>query len=427
MPADLVVDELARGSLVQIARRAWHVAPLTFVVSRRRGHELSACEGTLVQIVDDCDLIFAAFDRRGYRLRCSRNSASHRRPEGSLRSLRSSGLGWSSAFAPAAWWRLNPKPAASQLLWCWIVSLPVRLSHRTFNSKRAPAEAVVLAIFLSVVSGSIGAAVAAPPVPLPPVDLGATSFLDGEAAPGGLLETAANGYRPTNAPRSASVLLHLAYVWEKAVILGGHLGAEALLPAATLHGGAAGSAAGLGDAIFGLAIQWSHVRVPVGELSMRLGVPFTVPSGSYNPLRTLNVGQNVWQLSPYFAMTWRPDDRWELSGRIIYNWSSRNGDPPAAFMASSVQPGTQLAMNLAASRTVWDGLRLGVAGYALQQLTDSRVDALSTGARQRGFGIGPGMLWTGGKATVVANVYREFAADNRPEGYSAVVRFLYPF
>lgn len=56
MPADLVGDDLAGGSLIQVARRAWHLAPLTFVVSRRRGHELSACEGQI-----GC----SAFGRRG--------------------------------------------------------------------------------------------------------------------------------------------------------------------------------------------------------------------------------------------------------------------------------------------------------------------------------------------------------------------------
>jgi DNA-binding transcriptional LysR family regulator len=53
MPADLVADDLASGALIKIKRRAWHVRPIAFMVSRRRGHELSACEEQLVDLLAD--------------------------------------------------------------------------------------------------------------------------------------------------------------------------------------------------------------------------------------------------------------------------------------------------------------------------------------------------------------------------------------
>ena len=53
MPADLVADDLAAGALMTIERRAWHVRPIAFMVSRRRGHELTACEGQLVDLLAD--------------------------------------------------------------------------------------------------------------------------------------------------------------------------------------------------------------------------------------------------------------------------------------------------------------------------------------------------------------------------------------
>lgn len=51
MPADLVADDLATGALIKIERRAWHVRPLTFMVSRRRGHQLSTCEEQLIGLL----------------------------------------------------------------------------------------------------------------------------------------------------------------------------------------------------------------------------------------------------------------------------------------------------------------------------------------------------------------------------------------
>ena len=66
---------------------------------------------------------------------------------------------------------------------------------------------------------------AASPVPQPPLDLGQTSFLDGEAGRGGLFEVIGDGYvapqftdasgrrvAGTNRQWIGTVILHLAYV-----------------------------------------------------------------------------------------------------------------------------------------------------------------------------------------------------------------------
>ena len=51
MPRHLVGEELASGELVELERRAWHLGPLTFVISQRRGYELSPCESRLVELL----------------------------------------------------------------------------------------------------------------------------------------------------------------------------------------------------------------------------------------------------------------------------------------------------------------------------------------------------------------------------------------
>jgi DNA-binding transcriptional LysR family regulator len=53
MPADLVADDLAAGTLIGVVRRAWHLGPMNFMVSRRRGHELSECERRLIGLLAD--------------------------------------------------------------------------------------------------------------------------------------------------------------------------------------------------------------------------------------------------------------------------------------------------------------------------------------------------------------------------------------
>jgi DNA-binding transcriptional LysR family regulator len=53
MPVDLVAEDLALGRLVELERRAWHLRPLVFVLSRLQGSELSPFEERAVQLLAD--------------------------------------------------------------------------------------------------------------------------------------------------------------------------------------------------------------------------------------------------------------------------------------------------------------------------------------------------------------------------------------
>jgi DNA-binding transcriptional LysR family regulator len=51
LPRHRVGEDLASGQLVELERRAWHLGPLTFVISQRRGYDLSPCESRLVELL----------------------------------------------------------------------------------------------------------------------------------------------------------------------------------------------------------------------------------------------------------------------------------------------------------------------------------------------------------------------------------------
>jgi DNA-binding transcriptional LysR family regulator len=51
LPLHLVAAALASGQLVELQRRAWHLGPLTFMLSQRRGYDLSPCESRLVELL----------------------------------------------------------------------------------------------------------------------------------------------------------------------------------------------------------------------------------------------------------------------------------------------------------------------------------------------------------------------------------------
>ena len=289
-------------------------------------------------------------------------------------------------------------------------------------------------------------------VNLPPLDLGQTSFLDGEGGPGFTFETigvgTVAGYATdasgravpgTNRQWSGNVTLHPIYV-STVPVLGGHLGFELLQPLSLMHAEMPGSPnatqgttqgttqGGAGDLAAGLHIQWPGGTLFGRPFSARVALFGVFPSGSYSANRSVDAGSDVWQVSPYFAFTWKPLARWEVSARLIYDWSSRSTNPPSRLAAASVQPGSQFAANYAMSYALSPTLRLGVAGYALRQLNDAEVDGKAVPrSQQQTFGIGPGLLWTNGKTKVIANVFREFATENRPEGFNAVARLLYSF
>ena len=55
LPRHLVGEDLASGQLIELERRAWHIRPLTFVISQRRGYVLSPCESRLVELLGNPD------------------------------------------------------------------------------------------------------------------------------------------------------------------------------------------------------------------------------------------------------------------------------------------------------------------------------------------------------------------------------------
>jgi hypothetical protein len=51
MPSHMVAEDLANGTLVELQRRAWHMRPLTFMISQRRGYSFCECETRLVELL----------------------------------------------------------------------------------------------------------------------------------------------------------------------------------------------------------------------------------------------------------------------------------------------------------------------------------------------------------------------------------------
>jgi hypothetical protein len=289
------------------------------------------------------------------------------------------------------------------------------------------------AVATLLVLTSAGGAVGQQHIPLPPVDIGQTSFMDGLGGPGVMTRLPLTLYEASrvvgpnghtlpgrNRLLSLSGMAHVVYS-PATHLLGGYGGLEVLVPAAYIDqmtpSGKA-TAVGVGDVIFSvLFFQAPTTTLLGGKFYHRLDVDLVAPTGEYDRNAPVSVGSHLWSLNPYYAFTWMFTDRFETSWRFHYLANSINDEPPPGFAARTIQPGQAFHFNAAASFEVTKALRAGVAGYFLQQITDARADGRSVPhSKERVAALGPGLFAMVGTTQILANAFWECAVENRPAG-----------
>jgi hypothetical protein len=182
------------------------------------------------------------------------------------------------------------------------------------------------------------------PVNLPPVNLGQTSFEDGVAYPGWLLEETFDYYHAgqfndsdgarlpgQNKLTTVSAITHLAYI-SAYKLFGGCVGGELLLPLvdAELDASFAPEShdQGVGDLIVSpFLLQWNDRKLFGKPLFLRLDLQMVFPTGKYDASRALNIGNNVVSVNPDYSFTIFPSRKLEVSARLHYLWNSENDRP----------------------------------------------------------------------------------------------------
>jgi len=302
-------------------------------------------------------------------------------------------------------------------------------------TRKVLAAVVGLALFLCA-----GYAPAADYVQLPPVNLGTSSFQDGIAFPGRLVEETIgyyhagqfNGHNGNKIPGSneittVSATTQIAYL-SKVRLFGGFVGAQLILPLVDIDMntsfGPKDRERGVSDLIVcPFILQWTDHKLFGLPYFHRFLFGITLPTGDYDRNRAVNAGSNIFSINPYYAFTIIPTDKLELSARLNYLWNSKNDEPFVRMGAEDIQPGQAFYANYAASYEVVKDVRLGINGYFLQQLTEDKVDGHSqSDSKERVFGIGPGIQLRGNVVSLHLNGYFEAGAENRPEGAKVIFR-----
>ncbi|NLP60151.1 SphA family protein [Paraburkholderia sacchari] len=289
---------------------------------------------------------------------------------------------------------------------------------------------------------------------LPNINLGFTSFLDGAppAGPGWYgtqyLEYYTADRINDNAGNKVALpkqnidifagLTQLVYQ-SPFKIAGAHPGIDVILPwVASAHtddgmGNVALNArTGFGDVLIGPFIQFDPVMGPDGpRFAHRFELQIIAPTGAYDPGKAINPGSGFWSIDPYWAATVWINPKWTVSWRLHYLWNARNNRPYQGLGdgVTSSQAGQALHANIATEYEVMPGLRIGLNGYWLRQITDMKVNGQNvSGQREAVWAIGPGAMYSFSQHDhLLFNAYFEADARNRPEGTRLVLRYVHHF
>jgi len=174
-----------------------------------------------------------------------------------------------------------------------------------------------------------------------------------------------------------------------------------------------------------------------------LALNFDLPTGSYDPTHLVNIGRNVWSISPGFAFTWfMPfNPKFSVSSFIQYAFNTPNndvilsssqaakiGDLSLTGTRTSLTPGQEFMIDYGIDYGITNNLRLGISGYYYQQMTDDSTD-VGTIQNDKGrvFSIGPAVFYRIDKWCFDFHINFEMAAENRPQGVTGVLSAVYSF
>jgi hypothetical protein len=159
-----------------------------------------------------------------------------------------------------------------------------------------------------------------------------------------------------------------------------------------------------------------------------------IPNGNFNTTKSLNQGSGYWAVAPYFASTWLPIPRLEMSTRFHYQYNLvtdklPNPPPIPHLVYASGQAGQLLYDNFTTSYRFTKKLYVGANAYGLYQLTPDRTNGVKVGgARETQFYLGPGGGYDfGNSSTLNVNLYLKMEAHNTASGPQLQLLYIHRF
>jgi hypothetical protein len=177
------------------------------------------------------------------------------------------------------------------------------------------------------------------------------------------------------------------------------------------------SVTGFGDLYPRASLKWNF-----GVNNFMTYITGDIPVGNYSSMRLANLGLGHGAIDGGAGYTYfNPATGHEFSAvtGLTYNFTNP---------VTNYQSGVDWHLDWGASQFVSKQIHIGLVGYVYQQLTADSGQAPILGEfKSRVFGVGPqiGFIFPVGDMLGYLNLkgYKEFAAENRPEGWDAWVTF----
>lgn len=180
----------------------------------------------------------------------------------------------------------------------------------------------------------------------------------------------------------------------------------------SISGATSDSATGISDTYPIASLKWQR-----GDHNFMTYVMGSAPTGAYDPNRLAGVGVGHWAIDGGLGYTYMPASGFEISvtAGLTYNFVN----PQTGY-----QSGMDGHIDLGTSWSFSDSLYVGAVGYLYNQVSpDTGAYARLGGFQSRVAGAGPQVGWSfaAGGLAVDVNLrgYKEFAAQNRPDGWNA--------
>lgn len=190
--------------------------------------------------------------------------------------------------------------------------------------------------------------------------------------------------------------------------------------------GITSSGSGVGD--LGIGVYAQALPVFRGERPIyvhRFEFVAVFPTGKNKlPFKTINPGNRVYFLDPYWSGTLYFTPEFSASWRLYYLWVSENHK-------IHLKAGDAIHGTYALEYQFTQQLFLGINGYFLQQIKDNRLNGIKIpDSRERVVGIGVGGLYSFARrfaSVLIANLYWETDVRNRTQGFRFFLRYLRHF
>ncbi len=176
---------------------------------------------------------------------------------------------------------------------------------------------------------------------------------------------------------------------------------------------------GLGDIIIDPFILGWHFK----NFHVTTGLDIFLPTGSYDKNRLSNTSRNYWTFEPVLGLTYLADNGFEVSGKFMYDFNTRNND-------TEYTSGQEFHVDYSVGYHLSKTWVLGVGGYYYQQTSNDEQNGIKVGTdgfKGRVIAAGPQACYNFKNMSLTLKWQKEFEAENRPEGDNFWLKFVYFF